>query len=97
MRLPWQPSEYVRTCTECGHSWQVPRWAARRRVGAISGRRVTYRGMNLDRAAVQSQVDAIEARNQQADTFRVCPHCGAETFTQRRGPSKSADSSSRRA
>jgi hypothetical protein len=45
-------------------------------------RRVTYRGMNLDRAALQSQVAAIEARNEQADVFRVCAHCGAETFTQ---------------
>jgi hypothetical protein len=82
MRLPWQPSEYVRTCTVCGYTWQVPRWAARRRVGTILVRRVTYTGTTLDRAALQSQVDAIEARNQQADVFRVCPHCGAETFTQ---------------
>jgi hypothetical protein len=28
------------------------------------------------------KVAAIEARNQQADTYRICPRCGAETFTQ---------------
>jgi hypothetical protein len=94
MRLPWQASEYVRTCTECGYTWQVPGWAARRRVGAISGRRVTFRGLNLDRAALQSQVDAIEARNQQADAFRLCAHCGAETFTQQPVRGKPADVSS---
>jgi hypothetical protein len=82
MRLPWQPAEYIRTCTGCGCTWRVPRWAARRRVGTILVRRVTYNGTTIDRAALQSQVDAIEARNQQADVFRVCPHCGAEAFTQ---------------
>jgi hypothetical protein len=96
MRLPWRPSEYVRTCTECGCTWRVPRWAARRRVGTILVRRVTYRGVSLDRAELQSQVDAIEARNQQADVFRVCPRCGAETFTQQPVRGKPADVSSPR-
>jgi hypothetical protein len=29
-----------------------------------------------------AQIAEIERQNQQADTYRVCPHCGAETFTQ---------------
>ncbi len=78
MRLPWRPAEYVRTCTQCGNTWRVPRWAARRRVGTVSVRRMVSGGWT----EMQSQVDAAEARNQQADTFRVCPHCGAETFSQ---------------
>jgi len=75
MRLPWQPSEYTRTCTECGYSWQVPRWAARRHV-AVPSRLLRPTESDSD------QVAAIELRNQQADAFRVCSHCGAETFTQ---------------
>lgn len=94
MRLPWQPSEYVRTCTECGYTWRVPRWAARRHVGTISMRRVTQGGRTVNRAELQSEVDAIEAQNQQADTFRVCSQCGAETFTQQRAHDKPADVSS---
>jgi DNA-directed RNA polymerase subunit M/transcription elongation factor TFIIS len=90
MRLPWQPAEYARTCTQCGYTWQVPRWAARRRVGTINKLRVTQ-GRSVNRAELARQVDAIEARNQQADTFRVCPRCGAETFTQQPVRSKAAD------
>jgi len=74
MRLPWQPIEYARTCTECGYTWQVPRWAARRRVGAPSVLRQSD--------SPGQQVAAIELRNQQAGAYRVCPHCGAETFTE---------------
>ncbi len=97
MRLPRQPSEYIRRCTECGCTWRVPRWAARRRVGTILVRRVTYRGLNLDRRELQSEVGAIEARNQQADAFRVCPRCGAEAFTQQPVRPRPADGSSPRA
>lgn len=93
MRLPWQSAEYVRTCTACGHTWRVPRWAARRRVGTILVRRVTQGGTSVNRAELEREVDAIEARNQQADAFRVCPHCGAETFTQQPARGKPADSS----
>ncbi len=60
-------------------------------------RRVTYRGLNLDRRELQSEVGAIEARNQQADAFRVCPHCGAEAFTQQPVRARPADGSSPRA
>jgi hypothetical protein len=48
----------------------------------------------VNRAELERQVDAIEARNQQADVFRVCPHCGAETRTQQPARGKPADSSS---
>jgi hypothetical protein len=55
---------------------------------------VTQGGRSVNRAELERQVDAIEARNQQADVFRVCPHCGAETFTQQPARRKPADSSS---
>jgi hypothetical protein len=75
MRLPWQRSGYARKCTVCGYTWQVPWWATRRRVGTITA--------GLQRVqSYAEQLAPIEERNQQADTFRVCPHCGAETFTQ---------------
>jgi ribosomal protein L37E len=77
MRLPWQPLEYARTCTECGYSWQVPRWAARRHVA------VPVVNMWMPQVRTfDEKVTAIEARNQQADTYRICSRCGAETFTQ---------------
>jgi DNA-directed RNA polymerase subunit M/transcription elongation factor TFIIS len=88
MRLPWQPTEYVRTCTECGYTWQVPRWAARRRVGTITAWTQRVQSYN-------EQLAPIEQRNQQADAFRICPHCGAETFTQQRARGKVAGSGSR--
>jgi hypothetical protein len=91
VRFPWQPAEYARTCTQCGYTWRVPRWAARRRVGAISPWRVAPRGVTVDRAELASEVQAIEAQNQQADTYRVCPHCGAETFKQQPARAKPAD------
>jgi hypothetical protein len=81
MRLRWQRSGYARTCTVCGYTWQVPRWAARRRVGTITAAKQRVQSYN-------EQLAPIEQRNQQADTFRVCPHCGAETFTQQRVPDK---------
>jgi predicted nucleic-acid-binding Zn-ribbon protein len=82
MRLPWQPSEYVRTCSECGYTWQVPRWAARRRLGTISAWSVAGGGKFVNRSELRTEVAAIQLQNQQADTYRVCPHCGAETFAQ---------------
>jgi hypothetical protein len=84
MRLRWQRSGYARTCTVCGYTWQVPRWAARRRVGTITAAKQRVQSYN-------EQLAPIEQRNQQADTFRVCPHCGAETFTQQRVPDKPSE------
>jgi hypothetical protein len=82
MRFPWQPREYARTCAECGHSWRVPRWAAQPRVRSISGMSVASR-TTIDRGELTREVDSVAAANQSADTYRHCPKCGADHFTQR--------------
>jgi DNA-directed RNA polymerase subunit M/transcription elongation factor TFIIS len=82
MRFPWQPQEYARTCTECGCTWRVPSWAARRRVRSISMISVASR-TTIDRGELRRQVKSASAANQSADTFRHCPKCGEDHFTQR--------------
>jgi DNA-directed RNA polymerase subunit M/transcription elongation factor TFIIS len=82
MRFPWQPREYERTCADCGHIWRVPRWAAQRRVRSISMISVASR-TTIDRGELSREVDSASAANQSADTYRKCPKCGADHFTQR--------------
>ena len=84
MRLPWQAKEYERTCTECGYAWRVPRSAARRRIGAISGFSVAApRSGRMDRGELSREISAISASNEPAGFFQQCPKCGAADFTQR--------------
>lgn len=83
MRLPWQAAEYARTCAECGYTWRVPRSAARRRFRSISAFNVAGSGAMIDRAELRNEVNSISAQNQPAETFRHCPQCGADHFTQR--------------
>lgn len=83
MRLPWQPAEYVRTCAECGYTWRVPRSAARRRFRTISALNIAGGGRMIDRAELRNEIRTIEAQNQPVETFRHCPKCGADHFTQR--------------
>jgi DNA-directed RNA polymerase subunit M/transcription elongation factor TFIIS len=82
MRVPWQPREYARTCAECGYIWRVPRWAAQRRVRSISMISVASRTA-IDRGELTRKVQSASAANLSADTFRHCPKCGADHFTQR--------------
>jgi DNA-directed RNA polymerase subunit M/transcription elongation factor TFIIS len=82
MRLPGQAWEYVRTCLECGYAWRVPRSAARRRIRPIFMFSVAPRGQTVDRAELRREVGAISAEGRVAETFRHCPKCGAEHFTQ---------------
>ncbi len=81
MRLPWQVREYARTCAECGYTWRVPRSAARRRVRSISMISTASR-TNIDRSELAREISSISAENELAGTFRRCPACGAEQFTQ---------------
>jgi hypothetical protein len=46
---------------------------AQRRVG----------GTMIDRAELRNEIQSIEAQNQPVETFRHCPKCGADHFTQR--------------
>jgi len=82
MRLPWQPKEFERTCTECGCVWRVPRSAARRRVGSIS-MWTAATPSSVDRAELGRQVSAAAAANEPAGVLSRCPSCGAAEFTQR--------------
>jgi hypothetical protein len=43
---------------------------------------VAPRGQAVDRAELRRQVGAISAEGRVAETFRHCPQCGAEHFTQ---------------
>jgi predicted nucleic-acid-binding Zn-ribbon protein len=83
MRFPWQPAEYARTCAECGYTWRVPRSAARRRFRSISALNIAWGGTMIDRAELRNEIQSIEAQNQPVETFRHCPKCGADHFTQR--------------
>jgi DNA-directed RNA polymerase subunit M/transcription elongation factor TFIIS len=82
MRFPWQPREYARTCAECGYTWRVPRWAAQRRVRSISMISVASR-TTIDRSELRREIKSASVANQSADTFRRCPQCGTDHFTQR--------------
>ncbi len=48
-------------------------------------------GSGVDRSELASEVATFERQNQQADTYRVCPRCGAETFTQQSVRAKPAE------
>jgi predicted nucleic-acid-binding Zn-ribbon protein len=76
--------EYIRTCRECGYTWRVPRAIARQSGRGMSA--VTLRG-NLGRAAMGgggSQLDRIiGARAAEIEAFRICAHCGVDSFDQR--------------
>jgi hypothetical protein len=39
-------------------------------------------GKFVNRSELKSEVASIQLRNQQADTYRICQRCGAETFAQ---------------
>ena len=82
MQFPWQPQEYARTCAECGYIWRVPRWAAQRRVWSVLVISVASR-ITIDRGELTRKVQSASAANQSADTFRHCPKCGPDHFTQR--------------
>jgi ribosomal protein S27AE len=81
MRLPWPVREYARTCAKCGYTWRVPRSAARQRVRSISMISTASR-INIDRGELAREISSISAQNKVAETFRQCPACGAEQFTQ---------------
>jgi predicted nucleic-acid-binding Zn-ribbon protein len=81
VRLPWQAKEYVRTCTNCGYTWRVPRSAARKRMRSISMFSTASR-TRIDRAELDREVGSISAENQVTEAFRHCPRCDAEQFEQ---------------
>jgi hypothetical protein len=83
MKLPWQ-SDFERTCTDCGHSWHVPRGFARAKVQAVGVGRYTGSTRGQAMRDVQAQVHSGMAKREQADAFRRCASCGSDNFSQRR-------------
>jgi hypothetical protein len=45
----------------------------------------------IDRGELTREIESASAANQPADTFRHCPECGADHFTQRALRSESTD------
>jgi len=43
---------------------------------------VTPRGTGVDRDELTREIESISAENQRVGTFRQCPKCGADHFTQ---------------
>ena len=72
--------------SECGYTWQVPRWAKQRRFRSLrmfSDMWVTTNsGETAKSTDLNRQVESIAAQNQQTQAFRNCPECGADHFTQ---------------
>ena len=92
VRFPWQPQGYTRTCVRCGSIWQVPgsarRWWRSRLAYGPMARIVMIAGLSVsgDPAKVDGMVESISARKRLAESFRHCPECGADHFTQRASP-----------
>jgi predicted nucleic-acid-binding Zn-ribbon protein len=87
MQLPWLAQQYQRTCAECGCTWRVPRYFARRHVLAVPVRQ------SLSGPELQADLDL----DQQAESLRKCPKCGSVRYSQRpvrlRGPDKGSGGS----
>ncbi len=81
MHIPWLAQQYERTCADCGYSWRVPRYFARKRVvsiyGATSGGRSAHRS-----GPAEADLQAGQAAVEQAESLRTCPKCGSEHFSQ---------------
>ncbi len=87
MRFPWQPQEYTRTCAQCGSTWQVPRWARRRRSKLVNMflsafAVVAELVVDTDPADIARTAGSISEQNRMAEVYRHCPKCHADHFTQ---------------
>ena len=86
MRLPWQAREYERTCEACGCTWRVPRAYARRHVQSISGFLVAPTGRGslggMNRTELNTEIQSGMAISEQRESFRHCPKCGSDRYTQ---------------
>ena len=79
MHLPWPARQYERTCADCGCTWSVPRYFARRHALAIFN--PPFRGQ----AAIKSDAAVQAAMNldDQAESLRRCPKCSSVHYSQR--------------
>jgi predicted nucleic-acid-binding Zn-ribbon protein len=82
MHLPWSAQQYERTCADCGYSWRVPREFARKRVLSVYGATSGIRGRGSGPAA-KADLQAGYAVAERAASFRTCPKCSSEQYSQR--------------
>jgi hypothetical protein len=78
MYIPGLAKEYERTCDDCGHTWCVPKWAARPHMQGIpkTGR--------AQAAAAAAAVVAANARlAEKVAVFRQCHECDSVHYKQR--------------
>jgi DNA-directed RNA polymerase subunit M/transcription elongation factor TFIIS len=78
-----------RTCRDCGFRWKVPRYHAVSHVeSAAKSRRQSPRTNKKTR-----EVALLQARKTPdlSAAYRRCPHCGTNTFSQRRLWTQSRD------
>jgi hypothetical protein len=83
MRLPRRAREYERTCDDCGYAWRVPRRLARKHIESISGFSVVSRGVAIDRAELNAEIQSSMAVGEQAEAYRRCPKCSSGHYAQR--------------
>ena len=80
VRFVWQRPDVARTCEECGYTWRVPRSAAKRHLRSISMFNAAPNSQS--RRELARQVTSISAANQTFETYKHCPRCGADRFTE---------------
>jgi len=77
VRIPWLAREYKRTCSDCGHVWQVPKWAVH------PPRKTLPAGRQFDSMRTAEVVTANAELGEKAAVFRQCAKCGSVHYKER--------------
>lgn len=75
--------EYERTCNECGYTWRVPRSIGRRGIRGISAMYALGTSQAPGRTMSHALTDAVGARAEVMESYRLCAKCGVDDFSQR--------------
>jgi len=79
MHLPWLAQQYQRTCADCGCTWRVPRYFARRHVLEIFNLPIKGSGGAESGAELRTEMKLGE----EEESLRECPKCSSVHFSQR--------------